>query len=122
MIHKPPHRSEFIHERGERWLDEGGARDAAQFVASRAEPVDNFPLEQAPEHLRVLLTGLVMESMHDENSDYSLLTRQLERRRLEKTRDDLSRRIARAVEAGDDDEFRRLGHEKIRIDKEIESV
>jgi DNA primase len=122
LIHEPERRREFIHERGERWLDEGGAREAAQFVVSRTEPGENFPLEQAPERLRVLLTGLVMEPIVDENSDYSLLTRQLERRRLEKTRDDLSRRIARAVEAGDDDEFRRLGREKIRIDKEIESV
>jgi DNA primase len=119
LIQEPARRKEFLLEQGERWLEEGGVRDVAHFVASREEPGDNFPLEQAPEEFRTFLAGLLLEEIP---GDYEILTGQLEKRRLVRIRDDLTRRIGRAAQAGDDEEFLRLSQEKIRIDKEISSV
>lgn len=119
LVHEQAVRGHFRESRLEEWMEEGPVRRLAAFIASREEPPEAFPIEEAPEELQDLLTALLME---EGPADYGAVVAAMERRMLERRAADLGRRIKAAEERGDWDEFARLAHEKQEIDRKISIV
>ena len=119
LVHDPGVRSHFRDHGLEEWMEDGPVRRLAVFVGSREEPLESFPIEEAPEELQDLLTALVME---DGPADYGAVVAAMERRMLERRAAELVRRIRAAEAEGDRDESARLIHEKKEIDRKISNV